>query len=236
MRADDIEALKHLPILARVRESTFDRIIAPSFLQSVPAGTTLIEENARVDSLFILLQGLVAMSASSGDNETVLEVLEPVNLFILAAVLNDKVSLQTARTLKTSRVLMIPASLVRDLMAEDTGFMQAVVFELSNAYRRMVKELKNQKLRSSTERLACWLLAESAKQNSMSFTIPFEKRVLAAHLGMSPENLSRGFSVLAAHGVTIKGNFVELGSIDAIAELSRPAALINSNDPRSAGQ
>jgi CRP/FNR family transcriptional activator FtrB len=223
-------------MLAGVRESTFGRIIAPSYLQRFPAGTTLIEEGAPVDSLFILLQGSVAMSAASGDNETVLEVLEPVNLFILAAVLNDEVSLQTARTLKTSRVLMIPASLVRELMAEDIGFMQAVVFELSNAYRRTIRELKNQKLRSCTERLAGWLVAESARQSAASFTIPFEKRVLAALLGMSPENLSRGFNSLAAHGATIKGNVVELESIEAIEGFAQPTTAIDNANSRSAAQ
>ncbi len=232
MRADDIEALRALPVLAGIRGSTFERIIAPSFIQSFPQGITLIEESAPSDFLFFLLQGRVAMSAAWDGNDTVIEVLEPVTIFILAAVLNDKVSLQTATTLQPSRLLMVPASLVRDLMSEDTGFMRSVVCELADAYRRTVKELKNHKLRTSTERLANWLLDTASKCGGPAFSLPFEKRILAGRLGMTPENLSRAFAALSAHGVAINGSFVEIRSADLLANFARPTPMINASESR----
>ncbi len=36
--------------------------------------------------------------------------------------------------------------------------MRAIVFETARAYRRLVKELKAQKLRSSVQRLANWIV------------------------------------------------------------------------------
>ncbi|WP_284727957.1 hypothetical protein, partial [Sphingomonas psychrolutea] len=58
MRAEDIEKLKCLNVFRGVKENTFQRAIAPSFLQSFPAGTILLEENRPADFLYIVLDGL----------------------------------------------------------------------------------------------------------------------------------------------------------------------------------
>ncbi|MCA0423330.1 MAG: cyclic nucleotide-binding domain-containing protein [Proteobacteria bacterium] len=233
MRAEDIEKLKCLKIFRGVMENTFQRAIAPSFLQSFPAGTILLEESKPADFLYIVLDGLVEMSSSATGEETVIEILGPVNLFILAAVLNNDVCLQSARTLTPARILMVPATLIRELLGEDHDFMRAVVFELASAYRRTVKELKNQKLRRGTERLANWLLREERHQGGDGrLTIPYEKRILATYLGMTAENLSRGFSALAAHGVNIKGLQIDIVDIGKLTDYARPSPLIDDGEPQ----
>ncbi|MDI6837873.1 cyclic nucleotide-binding domain-containing protein [Ciceribacter thiooxidans] len=232
MHTDDIETLRRLNILQGVKESTFGRIITPSFLQSFPAGTVLLRENTPADFLYIVLEGLVEMSAASDSSETVTEILGPVNLFILAAVLNDNVCLQSARTLTPARILMIPAPLIRELLGEDQNFMRAVVFELARAYRRTVKELKKQKLRSGAKRLANWILREYARQEqNVAMRLPFEKRVLASYLGMTPENLSRGFATLAQYGVQASGGSILLSDLPALTGFANPSPLIDGEEP-----
>jgi CRP/FNR family transcriptional activator FtrB len=232
MRSEDVEKLKSLNIFRGVEEHTFARAIAPSFLQSFPAGTKLLEENRPADFLYIVLEGLVEMSSSATGDDTVIEILGPVNLFILAAVLNNDVCLQSARTLTPARILMIPATLIRDLMGEDQGFMKAVVFELASAYRRTVKELKNQKLRTGVERLANWLLKEERNQgNRGQVVIPYEKRVLAAYLGMTAENLSRGFAALSHQGVTMKGLRIDIDDVQRLRDFAHPSSLVDDDEP-----
>ncbi len=175
MRKEDIDALRSQPLFTDMADATFERIMRPSFAQSFPPRTTLLKEDEPADFLFAILDGLVLMSARSDDGETALEILRGGDIFILAAVLNDDVCLQTAQTLTPTRVLMVPASLVRELMSEDVGFMRAVVFETARAYRRLVKELKAQKLRSSVQRLANWIVRESLANNGADVvTIPYE--------------------------------------------------------------
>lgn len=232
MRSEDIEKLKCLNIFNGVKGNTFERAIAPSFLQSFPAGTKLLEENRPADFLYIVLEGLVEMSSSATGDDTVIEILGPVNLFILAAVLNNDLCLQSAKTLTPARILMIPAPLIRDLLGEDHDFMKAVVFELASAYRRTVKELKNQKLRTGVERLANWLLKEERSQGGQGqVVIPYEKRVLAAYLGMTAENLSRGFATLSRQGITIKGLRIEIADVPRLRDFARPSPLVDDDEP-----
>ncbi|RRY19691.1 transcriptional regulator [Brucella anthropi] len=232
MRKEDIDALKNLPLFMDMADATFERIMRPSFVQSFPPRTTLIKEDEPADFLFAILDGLVLMSAKSDDGETALEILRAADIFILAAVLNDDVCLQTAQTLTPTRVLMVPSSLVRDLMSEDVGFMRAVVFETARAYRRLVKELKAQKLRSSVQRLANWIVKESLINNGADVVmIPYEKRTLAAYLGMTPENLSRSFATLGSHGVSVQASAIKITNKNKLLQFAAPSHLIDREEP-----
>ena len=233
MRREDVDMLRKLPLFMDMAEPTFERVIKPSFVQSFPQRTTLLKEDEPADFLFAVLDGLVLMSARSDDGETALEILRPTDVFILAAVLNDDVCLQTAQTLTVTRMLMIPSALVRDLIGEDRGFMRAVVFELARAYRRLVKELKAQKLRSSAQRLANWIVKESLSNDGSDVVmIPYEKRVLAAYLGMTPENLSRSFANLSSHGVRIQASAIKIVNPVQLAQFAAPSDLIDKEEPR----
>jgi len=170
--------------------------------------------------------GLVETGASHAGRETTLSFVRPFGTFILAAVLEDQVYLQLARTLERSRVLLIPAAAIREAMLRDARFTTAIVGELATAYRNTVKELKNQKLRASAERLASWLLRQQAQQGAAGeVTIGVEKRVLAARLGMTPENLSRAFATLGPYGIAVQGRTVQLHDLAGLTKLAKPTPL-----------
>ncbi len=228
MRPQDESEVRQLRLFRDCRDDVFDSLMQAAFLQRFPRGVELIRESEPADMLHIIVEGLVQMFASHGGRETTIGFVRPLGTFILAAVLRDQVYLQSARTLERSRVLMIPAERVRSAMAADSGFMSAIVGELAMGYRNTVKELKNQKLRSGPERLANWILrAQRFQGKSDRVAIEMEKRVLAARLGMTPENLSRAFNVLKAYGITVQGAEIRVDSRDRLAAYAKINPLID---------
>jgi len=116
--------------------------------------------------------------------------------------------------MESSTVVLIPAVAVRDIFNKDPAFARAVVTELALRCRGLLKDLKNQRLRSNLERLANWLLAHNEKVGRPgTFRLPIEKKALANLLGMRPENLSRSFSELANLGVRVNGADVTIVEI-----------------------
>ncbi len=232
MRPADIEEMRQLTLFRDCREETFEALLRAAYLQRFPRGVVLIQENERADFLYVLVEGLVEMFASHDGRETTVGFVHPMGTFILAAVLKDEMYLQSARTLESSRVLLIPAESVRDAMRQDGAFMSAVVSELATCYRNLVKELKNQKLRTALERLANWLIRADRLQGGRGVVeICVEKRVLASRLGMTPENLSRGFASLSSYGVEVAGSTVRLHDVAELTKFARPDPLID--DPGS---
>lgn len=228
MRPGDIDTVRSLPLFADMAATEFAALNQAAFLQRFPPHMLLIHEGERADFLHIVVDGMVEMFATHDGRETTIGFLKPVSTFILAAVLVDKVYLQSARTLHPSRILMIPAEAIRHVFARDAAFARAVVSELAERYREMVREVKAQKMRLGLERLAAWILAHGERRGGVLVTtLPFEKVKLASFLGMTRESLSRSFAALAEHGVAVNGRTITCTDADALVRLSRPDPLMD---------
>lgn len=228
MRSEDLPTVRALELFAAMSEESFDLLMQAAFLQWFPPQVTLIEEGGPADFLHVVVDGAVEMVARGNDRETTMAIMEPVSTFILAAVLRDAVYLMTARTLERSRILMIPAESIREAMARDPSFTGAIVWELAGAFRGAVKSLKSQKLRTGVERLANWLLVAHQEQGGGgTVRLAFDKRTLAALLGMTPENLSRAFATLRAYGVEVSGRDIAVTQPEDLRQLAKPDPLID---------
>lgn len=228
MRPDEIQEMRKLPLFAEVASAQVEAMLKPAFLQRFPAHVDLVHEGEPADFLHVVVEGQVEVFSAYRDRETTVAVLGPGHSFIVAAVILDRLYLKSARALTPARVLLVPAEAVRRAFGEDAAFARALAVELAFAYRGVVKELKNQKLRSSLERLANWLVARRAEVGGKNrFDLPFEKKILASRLGMAPEVLSRSFAALAAYDVRVAGPTIEIGDLDALVKLAKPAPTID---------
>ena len=228
MRVDDVPMVRQLRLFAGMSNESFADLVQGAFLQRFPSQVVLVEEGAPADFLYVILEGQVELFARDNDRETTMAIAEPVTTFILAAALKDAVYLMSARTLAASRLLMIPAETVRQMIKCDPAFSQAMVVELANAFRSMVKALKNLKLRSAVERLANWLLTAHKDQGSTgSIVLSIDKRTLAALLGMTPENLSRAFGALRHYGIGVTGRTIAVANFSDLRKLAKPNPLID---------
>lgn len=225
MRAAERPEIANLPLFAQMDTAQRDRIFDAAFLQVFPPHLTLFEVGGKADFLHVLVDGMVELYTSNGKRETTMAVLRPVRSFILAAAYTDQPYLMSARTLTASRILMVPAPLLTEVIGKDCGLMRAAMTELSDGFRHFVRALTDLKLRQSVERLGNFLLMESrARAEAVQFDLPVEKRVLASLLGMTPENLSRAFGVLTAHGVLVTGQVVQILDRAALSDFARPDA------------
>lgn len=231
MRQSDLQDARGLRLFQSMGNESFETMMQAAFDQSFPAHVELLREGETPDFLYVVVDGCVELYARSNERESTTAMVHPVGAFILAAVLRDAVALMSARTLQRSRVLMIPAASVRQAMADDPAFARAVVVDLADTYRCVIKEHKNLKLRTAVERLANRLLCFDRDQGGTGeITLPYDKRTLASLLAMTPENLSRAFNTLGPYGVRVKGANILLADRKALTILAKPNPLID--DPK----
>ena len=228
MRPQQRHLVRSLPLFENVNDAHFAELIDTALLQRLPAGVTIIHEGDLPDFLHIVVEGMVELFARHDGRETTLDVIEPVSTFILAAVVRDEVYLKSARTLAPTHLLMIPAEVVRRVFDKDAAFARAIVEELAERYRCVVRALKNEKLRTSAQRLANWILQEDVRHGSNHAVIlKIDKRTLASRLGMTPENLSRNLALLARHGLRSQGPRLLVEDPAALRRYAAPNALID---------
>jgi CRP/FNR family transcriptional regulator, transcriptional activator FtrB len=228
LRSEDAPQIRELALFRSMEADSFDALIRGAYLQTFPPQVQLIEEGATSDFLHILVEGAVEMFAAWNRRETTMMVLGPVATFVLAATITDRPYLMSARTVERSRIALIPTEDVRRAFVADREFSKAIVTDLAHGFRSAVKHTKDLKLRSSLERLANYLIRRDAETGGTGrFDLPFEKRLLASMLGMTPENLSRAFAGLRPYGVTVDQARVTLDQPDDLRKLARPTPLID---------
>lgn len=228
VRDADRRLIRELALFRGLSDANFELLMGAAFLQRFPERVVLIREGELPDFLHIVVEGTVEWFASSDGRQTTIDVIGPVTTFILAAVIRDEVYLKSARTLTPAQILMIPAAAVRQVFDCDGAFARAVVGELAQRYRDLVRALKNHKLRSGAERLANWILQADHRQgNGGRIRLTYDKRTLASHLGMTAENLSRSLMTLTEHGVESHGRDIVITDAAALARCAKPDVLID---------
>jgi CRP/FNR family transcriptional activator FtrB len=228
VRQTEWTLVRALPLFKDMSEEHFQTLIAAAFLQRFPQHVMLIKEGELPDFLHIVIDGSVELFSAHDGYETTLDIIRPVTTFILAAVIRDEVYLKSGRTLSPAQVLMIPAATVRDVFGHDAAFARAIVNELAERYRGIVRALKNEKLRTSAQRLANWILQVDVEQGGRhQIDLQFDKRVLASSLGMTPENLSRNFTLLTKYGVKRSGRDIVIEDTLALESFAKPNSLID---------
>lgn len=223
------EGIRHLPLFAKMEQENFEALMRGAYIQNFPPRIDLITEGEAPDFLHVVVSGSVDLFSSWNGRETSLATVYPVATFILAATIKDAPYLMSARTLEKSRIVLLPSEDVRTIFDKDNAFARAIVTELSQCYRVVIKNTKNLKLRTSLERLANYLLRQNRRTGLDAFDLTMEKRRLASFLGMTPENLSRAFKGLEPHGVTVTGSRIQINDPERLTRFAKPTALIDDH-------
>jgi CRP/FNR family transcriptional activator FtrB len=222
--------VRTLDLFGGMAEEHFKTLMRGSYVQDFPPQIQLVTEGDRSDFLHILIAGSVELYASWNGRETTLAMVQPVSTFILAASIRDAPYLMSARTIEKSRIALIPSVDVRTVFDLDGDFARAIVAELAQSYRSVVKTAKDLKLRTSLERLANYLLREQRRSGGEAqFLLPIDKKRLAALLGMTAENLSRAIRNLQSYGVRIDGARVTIVDQGELERFAKPNRLIDDH-------
>lgn len=211
--------LDGLPLLTALSAPNRAALLENAVVHTAAAGTILFEQGETPTFQHVVLTGSVhLLGRSSAGREVLIEVVEPPDLVIPAAVVTGSPYLMRARIPEPSRLLLIHAGVFRRAVQEEPLLAQAVIASLSGQFRRLVRQIKNLKLRTATERAGCYLLALSRRQGTPDRAVlPYEKNLIASELGMTRESFSRALSALQARGVTVQGDTVFIDDVERLA-------------------
>ncbi|WP_245566251.1 helix-turn-helix domain-containing protein [Stappia stellulata] len=230
MPESDYPDIRELHLFSDMAHENFMSLMRGAYVQAFPPQIEMITEGDPSDFLHVVLTGSVDLFCSWNGRETSMATVRPISTFILAATIRDAPNLMSARTLEKSRIALIPSQDVRAAFNADSDFARAIVTELAQCYRSVIKTQKDLKLRTSLERLANFILRQQKRADGgAGFDLPFEKRRLASFLGMTPENLSRAFKGLQPYGVSVNGTRITIKEQSDLETFAKPSPLIDDH-------
>lgn len=225
------EALGSIDWLAGVAPATLERLAAQAMVIRLPRGAQIFEQAEVPAFAQFLLAGAIELLAVRGQEETLIEIVRPVDMLLPAAVHGNLPYLVRARVCDAATLLLVPAETFRAAIATDHGLCLAMLACQATQFRRQMKLAKAIRLRSAEERVGSFMLAlAESRPGDREIRLPVEKRQIAARLGMNRETLSRALPSLAEHGLTIVGDRLRVDDIAAARAAFPSDPLIDGRD------
>jgi len=215
------ESLRLIRGFERFPARLIEKLAHGAVLEQVPAKEVLIREGQIPEALFILNEGMLQQFAGLGAHETTFAIIAAPALIQPHALYRDTAAIASIRTVGVAGVGRIAMPDARRLMDEEPLFAAAVVSHIVAELEGLFSEYKSARMRSGLQRLAAWIVAMQHHHGARAqVTLPFDKTVLAARLGVAPATLSRDFAELRRYGVKVCGRALTVGDPDRLRDLA----------------
>jgi len=221
---DDFRRLRRIPLFAGLKPEDLRVLLATSFLRTYADQTTLFMEGEPAACFYIVMDGWVKLYRVGEDgHEMVVSVVSPGESFAEAAIFDSHVYPVNAAAISDTRLLMVRADNLLLQLRENSHFAINMLGSMSRHLRSHITLLYQLSALSSTERLANFLLGlTNGCQGEVTITLPLDKALIAARLGMQPETFSRALAKLKSAGVKSSGYEIVIKDVTALkASLNR---------------
>jgi len=178
-------------------------------------GETLFIQGDKAESIYIVLDGWVKLGriTQSGD-DIVVAVYSRGESFGEAAAMKGGVYPVTVEVVEDATLFQVTAKTIAEKIGTHPEMAMAMLASTFRHLHELVLDIEVIKGHNGAQRLATFLVALApVEEGASTFSLPYDKGLIAARLGMKPESLSRSISNLRGQGVTVRGGHVSVADV-----------------------
>jgi len=211
--------LRSSAVFAGVDDAALSWLSADACIESLADGDTLFHQGAAVVEVAFVLSGYVKLLRISSGRQTLISICSGGEMIGELPIKGGEVHTFSAEAVGATRVIKLPAARLARLVKESPSLCAAVMQEYSKSIARLIAEIETLKSHNADQRLARFILALCPPgEDRCRFRLPYDKRLIAARLGVKQETLSRAFAKLRAHGVRTETRNVHVESVSHLAD------------------
>ena len=212
--------LREIRLFAGIDEATLSRLAQDAKVETFDDGEVVFRQGDPVTAMVLILRGYVKLMriAPSGD-ETMIAiradgetVSEPLNA-------SNEAYRVSAEAVGPTAIIKLPAQRFARLLKESPALCAALRQDAKDKIATLIAEIESLKAQNADQRLARFILSlcpPNAEQ--CRFRLPYDKRLIAAQLGIKQETLSRAFAKLRDCGVRTETRDVLVESVSRLIE------------------
>ena len=201
-------------------DGLLDSILQSGTVRTCLNGELLIGQGDTPEHMLLVLYGQLRTFMTGEDgNEVTLRMLDPGASCMGVALFMGKLS---PVAVGNARILQLPARFVKRLVIQNPRFAENMLRIAAANYRGVIEQIDAVALRTPFQRIGHYLLVEfiSSGSDELTFELRFKKSLIASHLGMTPETLSRAFHKMRQLGITVDGRTIHLKDAFALCHFS----------------
>jgi CRP-like cAMP-binding protein len=182
-------------------------------------GATIFRQGDRALCIVVVLDGYVKLSrtAACGD-ETLINICTVGESLYEALAPDGEIYGVGAEAVGEVCAMKLSATRFRNAVRESSSLAGAVMAEAARKVSALIGEIESLKGLNADQRLARFILSLCPRgEDSCSIRLPYDKRLIAARLGVKQETLSRAFAKLRDIGVRTEMRDVQVESVLRLA-------------------
>ncbi|MCK6450060.1 MAG: helix-turn-helix domain-containing protein [Alphaproteobacteria bacterium] len=219
--ASSLLRVKRIGPFAALRPEEFAPLVTRARLARAPVGARLTASGPEGRLLYVVLEGSICLFGSlPSGRRCLVEVVDAPCLIGESAMFVEHGAAIDAEVLRAALLVELPSPLVLDCLRANTAAQLRMLGYMSARLKPLIAQITDLKLMTGPQRLARFLVVLAERQsNPAALRLPFEKRTVAALLGMTPESLSRAFRRLVGLGVrTMIGGGIAIADLDRLRQ------------------
>ncbi|GIK98926.1 MAG: CarD family transcriptional regulator [Alphaproteobacteria bacterium] len=218
----DYDLLLRLPLFSGLSRPVVESLLADAWVQRFPRNRILFLEDEEATRFYAIFDGWVKLFRQTEEGqESIIAVLSRAETFAEAAMFDQGVFPVSAMTVDDSRLLVVPAESFMRRIGQHPDYLFNILASMSRHLRRLVSQVEHLTVRSTTERLAIFLLHLCDRTGGSAVVrLPLDKALIAGRLGMQPETLSRSLAKLRGVGVETRGSELQIKDVAALRALA----------------
>ena len=215
---DDWWIIRQSSLFGRLDPPAAHDLVGDSGAIAVARGDTICRQDEAADFYFIVLSGLIKLYRRAADGSiAIISIHGPSHSFMEAEALTDGAYSTTAEAVVNARIARIDAAQLRRSIAADSKLALALLGSASMHLRMLLEQIEKLKTMNATARLADFILSLTPQQiGKAEISLPYEKRLVAGHLGMTPESFSRTLGHLRKVGVRVARDRVTIDDVERL--------------------
>lgn len=227
---DKTAALARIAFFSELPRPLLEKLAALSGLQRMDRNTILFRQGEQAQFIYALVEGSVLICNNLRDENAVAEFAGAGDVILLPPALLGQPYMVTAKAGSALLAVLIPADAFIRLARSELALATALNRVLAGHWYLLLRRLVQTRPHGADARVIRYLLdSAGAAQGFACLSLPGSKRDLAAHLGITPETLSRSLKRISRLGVASRGSQIH------IADVGRLWARLQQGEPPPSG-
>lgn len=214
--------LAKIPLFGDVSGEHLEKIASDSREMTVKRGTILFNKGDPSNGFYFVISGQVKLAFLTEDgHEKVLEIIRSGMSFAEAVMFLRRPTPVYAQATRESHLIFIPRDAVVREVEIDSNFALAMLSGISMRLHRIVQDVEDFTLHSSSQRVIGYLLRDE-KENcpdcgALTIELPASKALIASRLNLTPETFSRVLHHLQDESlIEVKGREIHILDVEKL--------------------
>lgn len=211
-------SLRDVPLFSSVDAQTLQRLARDAKVELFDDGATIFRQGDRASCVVVVLDGYVKLSRTSAcGDETLISICTVGESLYEALTPDGEIYRVGAEAVGAANVMKLSATRFRHAVSESASLAGAVIDEAARKVSALIGEIESLKGLNADQRLVRFILSLCPQgEGACSVRLPYDKRLIAARLGVKQETLSRAFAKLRDIGVRTEMRDVQIENLSRL--------------------